>query len=243
MIKKFIKINKAASKNLEINFPNFFGVKRNYHQDLIHILLGHIKNKKPQYILEAGGIDRPLLKKSNEYKYVGLDIESKPACFKIYDDFIVQSIELPLNKKFDLIISSTLLEHVNNNTASTTVIFNSLNDGGSTIHYIPSKGHFYSIILRLVGPRIQRIVIDNLRPEARVVSGYPAFFDKCSPSEIKRLFFEAGFTEVNVITYYRATDYFSFFLPAFIFVAIFENIFEALGVQRFASGMIVNASK
>jgi hypothetical protein len=39
-----------------------------------------------------GGIDRPLLKRSDEYEYVGIDIEEQPTCYEKYDTFIFQSL-------------------------------------------------------------------------------------------------------------------------------------------------------
>ena len=49
--------------------------------------------------------------------------------------------------------------------------------------------------------------------------------------------------KIIIKPYYRATDYFSFFIPAFVLVALFENLFKYFGLKMFASGMILFAKK
>jgi hypothetical protein len=110
------------------------------------------------------------------------------------------------------------------------------------VHYIPSKYHFYSLCLRIVTPKVQKILIKHLRPEASD-TGYAAFFDNCSPNQMKKLFYRQGFKSVEVIPYYKATDYFAFFLPAYLVVAVFENLFEYFGASSFSSGFIIHAVK
>lgn len=202
-----------------------------------------IKNS-PKKVLEVGGIDRPLLSKSNNYKYYGMDIESRTSCFEIYDAFIVQSIEQSAPDLIvDLIISITLLEHVPNNRAAVSSMYEMLIPGGRTYHYVPSKWHPYSIALRAVGPKLQKRLIALLRPAAVEVTGYPAFFDHCSPSAMRSLFLECGFESIEVRAFWRAADYFAFFLPAYILVAMFENICSLFRIKFFASGFIVRASR
>ena len=52
-----------------------------------------------------------------------------------------------------------------------------------------------------------------------------------------------GFRKVEIKTYYRATDYFSFFVPVFMIIAIFENLFKFFDLKVFASGIILVAKK
>jgi len=194
-------------------------------------------------VLEVGGIDRPLLTKSGKIKYVGLDIDYKEKCGEIYDEFILQSIESSLNNKYDIIISITLLEHVKNNYLSINSIYNGLNDGGATMHYVPSKYHPYSLILSLVGPRLQKTIINHLRPEAKGVAGYPAYFHLCSPLQMKKAFEEKGFVNVKIQPFYRAADYFNFFVPFYAMVVLWEIICKRLGLVLFCSGFIITAAK
>ena len=184
-----------------------------------------------------------MLAKSSRYSYEGLDIEEKQACHEIYDHFIVQSIEKRLDRSFQMIISNTVLEHIPDNRAAINTIFQALVPGGTTHHYSPSKNHPYSLCLRLVGPRLQKILISHLRPAAVEITGYPAFFDHCTPAGMRGLLSAAGFCDIDIKPYYRANDYFAFFVPAFPVITALENLCRRLGWSFFASGFVISARK
>lgn len=242
-LKQFVNINRKLCKILQKQFPKFFGYTRIPEADLLDMVRNIIEIDKPEKILEVGGVDRPMLSRSVNYEYYGLDVEDKSECYSCYDAYIVQSIEQKIAYKFDLVISMHLLEHVPNNTLSMGVMYNCLNRDGTMVHYIPSKNHFYSLCLRLVGPKLQKFLIRHLRPNTIEITGYPAFFNKCAPNQMYKLCESVGFKNVEVIPYYKATDYFAFFIPAYVFVAIFENLFEYFGVSLFASGFILKGQR
>lgn len=242
MIKSFVRFNKTLSAYCEKRWPQIFGGDNCTHE-LLSRITTDIASRKPRRILECGGIDRPLLGKSADYTYVGLDIEDKQACYEVYDEFYVRSVEEPFGTLADMIISTTLLEHVRNNRSAVKQMHAALTDRGTTHHYVPSKYHPYSLLLRLLGPNLQKKLIAILRPEGKEVSGYPAFFDGCSPEEMKRLFEAAGFSEVDVRPFYRANDYFDFFVPAYVFITLFENLCRALSWRYWCSGFVITAVK
>jgi len=200
-------------------------------------------DKHPETVLEAGGIDRPLLAKGAGFEYVGLDIEDKTECYEIYDRFLVQSVEKPIEGCYDAIISITLLEHVPDNRAALESMFHALKPGGAMHHYIPGKGHPYALILRSVGPTWQKRLIATTRAKAKEATGYPTFFDHCTAKEMVRLFRETGFGDIEIDIHYGANDYFSFFLPAFVLITAFENVCRSLGLKYFASGFVISSRR
>jgi len=220
-----------------------FTKKKGYVDQLSSFINEVINNCKPCSVLEVGGIDKPLLQRSKEIRYDGLDIEHKEQYGRIYDSFVVQSVEDPINNRYDLIISKAVLEHVHDNDASVKQMYQALRTGGYAIHYLPSKYHPYSLALRLSGPKWQRRLIKVLRPWAISETGYPAFFDKCSPQEMRKLFKSKGFDYVKIIPFFRANDYFRFFLPFYITVTFWENICAKLRWEQFCSGFIVIARR
>lgn len=240
MLKSFLRLNRKISLQCQFKFPKYFA--GDFYPDALMKCIDHaIVRDCPKVILEAGGVDRPLLKLSESYYFIGVDIDERPDCSSLYDRFIVQSIEERMPVGADMILSTTLLEHVPDNRAAVHSMFASLRPGGSTHHYVPSKWHPYSICLRLVGPTLQKNLIRILRPEEVGHSGYPTFFNYCTPSTMSTLFKEAGFVQVEIVPFFRATDYFSSFVPAFLFVATFENISKWLGLRVFASGFVISA--
>ena len=172
-----------------------------------------------------------------------MDIEEKPRCHDVYDRFIVQSVEDPIDGEYDLVMSITLLEHVRDNASSIANIFAALRPERETHHYIPGKGHPYALALRAVGPRWQKRLINVLRPDAVEETGYPAFFDYCTAGDMTRVFEGVGFVDVRVKSFYRANDYFAFFFPAFVAVTAFENICQAFAWSYFASGFVISGRK
>ena len=241
-LSKVVSYNVKLSKIVDRKFPRF--IAEHNREDIMLCLINEIINDRDSCsVLEVGGINRPFLRRSKEFRYDGLDIKHTEQCENIYDNFTVQSIEEPVKYKYDLIISKSLLEHVRNNKASVTQMFEALLIGGCTIHYLPSKYHPYSLILRLVGPKWQSRLIKTLRPWAADITGYPAFFDKCSPREMIKLFECTGFENVKTILFFRANDYFRFFLPCYMIVTLWENICKKLQWEQFCSGFIIIARK
>lgn len=238
----FFSLNRNIIKKINSIFP-FLRISESYGTDLDVKISNFIKESNPSTIIEFGGIDRPLLSKDSSYTYVGVDIEEKISCYEIYDKFIVKSIEDEFSLKADLAISTTLLEHVKDNQKAINSVYKTLNYGGYTVHYVPSKFHPYSLILRLVGPKLQKIIIYYLRRHAREVTGYPAFFNHCSCSKMYKIFKDIGFSNISVKPYYHATDYFAFFLPLYYSVLVFEKLVKYLGIHLFASGFIISAEK
>lgn len=242
-MRAFVRANRKLSETLTRMLPSVFAASSSYNDELKMRIQLSVDLMHQPVVLEVGGIDRPLLEKNENYTYVGIDIESKGRCYDVYDQFIVQSIEQPMDGEFDLIISKTLLEHVPDNEASIKNMFASLKPTGKMHHYIPSKWHPYSIALRIVGPSLQRKLISVLRPSAVGVTGYEAFFDRCSPQAMARLCEEAGFVEIEVKPFFRANDYFAFFTPFFVAVSLFENLTRMLNLTTFCSGFILSAKR
>ena len=237
----FIEWNRRHCYSLVRRFPGFFR-KLSYKDELMRRIHATL-DKHPERVLEAGGIDRPLLEKGKGFEYVGLDIEEKSECYSIYDRFLVQSVEEPIDEVFDAVVSITLLEHVPDNRAAARTIFDALRPGGETHHYIPGKGHPYALILRLVGPNWQKRLIRVTRAKSMATTGYPTFFDHCTANGMVRLFRESGFEEIDIDIHYGANDYFSFFVPAFVLVTAFENLCRAMRWTYFASGYVISARK
>ncbi len=242
MLEKFVSLNVKQTKVFDRRFPHFVH-KNSYIDELLSLINGFINKRQLNYVLEIGGIDRPLLKKSKRIEYDGMDIEYKDRCKEFYDHFQVQSIEEPISGTYDLIVSTALLEHVQDNTLSFAHMHKALRTGGYIIHYAPSKYHPYSLILRFSGPKIQKWLIKTFRPWAEQTTGYPVFFDKCSPKEIKRISKNIGFRQIQIIPFFRANDYFRFFIPAYILVTLWENICRRLKWEQFCSGFIIVANK
>jgi len=240
---KIIKYNRSFCYRLSTQYPRIFR-DEDYSNQLLERINYFINNKNEHlHILEIGGISRPLLKPSKDYNYLGLDIEYTEKCEELYDEFIIGSVEDPIEQKFDLIISKTLLEHVENNNKSYKQILKALNPEGETIHYFPSKNHPYSLLTRMVSHKWQRKLISLLRPQTVATTGYKTYYHLCSYAELHNYLHSLNFKKVEIKPFWGASDYFAFFFPFFILISIFNRICEKLNLVTFASGLIVYAKR
>jgi SAM-dependent methyltransferase len=242
LIHSLVSFNKKLTEIIDRQFPRFVK-KESYHKQLLFFADKIVNERSFCSVLEVGGTDRPLLNRSSKFRYDGLDIEYKAQCEKIYDNFYVQSIEQPIENKYDLILSMTLLEHVKNNDVCFRQIYSALKPGGYSIHYFPSKYHPYSILLRLIDPKWQNKLIRILRPWAVSVTGYPAFFDKCCPGDMRILCKQCGFQNIRIIPFFRANDYFRFCFPCYIAITFWENICRRFELEQLCSGLVIVMEK
>jgi hypothetical protein len=96
-LRRLIAGNRALCRISELRFPSFFGFPS--YQDELRRRVDASLEECSGDVLEIGGIDRPFLSKDDQYRYVGLDIEEKPRCDDVYDRFVVQSVEDPINRR------------------------------------------------------------------------------------------------------------------------------------------------
>ena len=122
MLKSLVSWNRRICDALTRRWPAVFDAP-SYKGELKSRIAADIARLRPAAILEVGGIDRPLLTHNPAFDYIGLDIEEQPDCYKIYDRFIVQSIETLVDAQADMVISITLMEHVPDNDAAVRSMF------------------------------------------------------------------------------------------------------------------------
>ncbi len=100
MLHRDVAANRALGNACERRFPHFFAYPS--YSDELHERIHSSLARRSGEVLEIGGIDRPFLSKNRGYRYAGMDIEDKPRCREIYDRFIVQSVEHPIQGEFDV---------------------------------------------------------------------------------------------------------------------------------------------
>jgi SAM-dependent methyltransferase len=242
MLNRLISMNIRLSTYFDQMIP-CLGTSKGYKTELVSFINAFLCGYSNCQVLEVGGIDRPLLCRSEKVRYDGLDVDSNERCYDIYDNFHKQSVEETIVDRYDLIISKGVLEHVRNNKAGVVQMYRALNEGGCMVHYLPSKYHPYSILLSLIGSKWQRRMIGLLRPWAANRTGYPAFFDECSPWAMRKLVEGSGFEHVEIIPFFSASDYFRFCFPVYVAIGLWDYVCRKLTLDQLCSGFIVIARK
>jgi ubiquinone/menaquinone biosynthesis C-methylase UbiE len=142
-----------------------------------------------------------------------------------------------------LLVSRTLLEHVEGVPAAVGHIGRVIAPGGRSIHLVPCRSSLFAIAARLIPWRLAKPAVDRLVPSARGVIEFEPFYDHCEPATLERLFRDAGFSSVDVRVCWSQADYFQSIFPLFLAVWGYQALLRRLGVRRLAAYAIVEARR
>ncbi len=143
----------------------------------------------------------------------------------------------------DLLISKTLLEHVDGVPAAAANIAKAMKPGGTTLHFIPGRYSLFGVAARTLPFQPLLRLLHLTVPESIGHVEFDVFYDHCYPSAIERVFHDAGFARVKVHTCYAQNGYFTAVFPLFCFVAAYQAIVRRLHLTRMAAYMIVEAQR
>lgn len=215
---KFVKINQIlCTKFDELFLPKHFMVDG--LKDFQIIAMSYIDDN--QTIIDIGGGKIPFVdyetKKQKKLKIIGLDISKEEldlAPEGIYDEKIINSIEnfLPKDPFADLAICEAVLEHVIDNKKSIVSISKSINKNGRVLLFVPCRNAIFAKLNILIPEKLKKKVLYFIFPESKHGQGFPAFYNMCTPKDIKKICDENNLVIEKIKTYYFVS-YFSFFLP------------------------------
>ena len=228
--------NRRASRTFDKYFvPNSW--KIDGLQDYVHEVVPPLIQNDSR-ICDVGGGKRPFVglevPKQKGHHIIGIDIdktELDAAPQGVYDKVIVSDIGATILPpevtkkavKADLIICEAVLEHVADNAQAVRNIAGLADDGGKIALFIPSRNALFAIVNRYLPEKLKRAILFTIFPETAHAQGFPAFYDHCTPREMRRLF-EANGVRVDTLKCYYFSTYFSFFLPAHMFWRLFQLI-------------------
>jgi SAM-dependent methyltransferase len=214
------------------------------------ILPGYIRENSVIY--DIGGGKNPYLtnemKSRIRCKVVGLDIdenELNAAPHAAYDKTIAADItEYKGNEDGDLVICMTLLEHVKDVEMALVGIRSCLKIGGICALFVPSKNAMFTRINRILPEKFKRQILFLLFPNAKKCQGFPAYYNRCTPSDINDIAQSLGF-EILDERYYYISTYFSFFFPLYILWRIYLLGFHWIAKEQAAEtfGFVLKKAK
>lgn len=241
ILSRFVNLNKNVSLATFRLFAHLFGPANKCEFDFYE----YLKQFKfsTLTVLELGGTQRPIFNISEVKKYIGLDIDKDFIWENHYHVYLNQSCTNPINIKADIIISKYLLEHVDDNKKTFQNIVDCLNTSGSSIHLFPLGFHPYSLITKLIGNKSQKSLIKLLRPETKEITGYPVYYNLCNSLSLENHLEKYDGITFEVKYYYGASEYFFSFYPVYLFIEIFNRIFNLLKIKIFASNAVVIIKK
>jgi SAM-dependent methyltransferase len=178
-------------------------------------------------------------------RYVGLDIEREEieaAGPDAYDESIVGDVTMPLehDEEFDLVLSWQVLEHVSPLAAAFENLRASLRPGGTMLAQLTGSNAGFALLGRLMPHAVRvRIATRLLGHEAE--EKFPTRYDRSSHRSLERML--SGWSEVDIVPFYRGAPYFGFWRPLQRAYLAYESAIERRGRRNLATHYLVVAKR
>ncbi len=115
----------------------------------------------------------------------------------------------------DLIICQSVLEHVRDVRAAFHAFASILKPGGRLLVFVPNRNALFSRLNLLLPEKVKRAILFTVYPHKRQTSGFPAFYDRCTPRDFRALADENGLV-VEAEQHFFITSYFFGIFPAYL---------------------------
>ncbi|WP_169788831.1 class I SAM-dependent methyltransferase [Vulgatibacter incomptus] len=201
-------------------------------------------------VVDLGGGKHPAISPEQKQRLglhvVGVDISSREleqAPAGAYDEAVeADASSFVRPGSADLVLAQALTEHVKDTRAMWRSIYATLVPGGRTLHFIPNGRALFARLNRLLPEEAKRFLLYRIYPESVQYLGFPAFYDRCSPGETRRVLREVGFRQVRIQPYY-SSNYFAFLLPAHLANVSLQLLAQAAEDEDRCQSFVVEAMK
>lgn len=217
--RKAIDLQVQWSNKLDKLLPNKFRIDGN--QNFIHEFV--TPYLRPGVVVyDVGGGKQPMI--STEAKValgiqvIGVDIderELRSAPAGAYDATVCCDITHYHGRgDADIVLCQALLEHVTDTAAALRAIESMLKPGGVALLFVPSANAAYAQLNRMMPERLKRAILFAVFPEAAKAQGFRAYYDRCTPREMKHVARQFGLLTERLRLYY-CSNYFAFLAPLY----------------------------
>jgi len=172
-------------------------------------------------IYDVGGGRFPSIPQSQkqlqDLYVVGLDLnlhELEAAPPGIYDLATAADItDFEGKADADFIVSETVLEHVRDTSKAFHAFRTILKPGGHALIFVPCRNAIFARMNLLLPETWKRRLLSLIYPATRG-SGWPAYYNRCTPSDFRKLAEDNGFDVVELKPFYFSA-YFQFCFPLY----------------------------
>jgi ubiquinone/menaquinone biosynthesis C-methylase UbiE len=250
MIREIIAANRKLCDKIEPHLPQV-RLDGDLSETHVRSIVKYMNSSPGQVIVDVGaGKSSPYVKYRKpalKTKIIGVDVSEEELKDNVdVDEKRVANImvDLPFEpEEVDLILSTSVLEHLENVESFIARSRRVLKVGGYFIHVFSSKFAPYALINQALPNSVARKVLYFAVPDSPGIRGFPAFYDRTYYSGISRLLKQHNFEVVSVQVQYYQSPYFKFFFPLFLVSAIYEMLIRALGAKDLAGYVLVIARK
>ncbi|MER9301469.1 methyltransferase domain-containing protein [Mesorhizobium sp. M0496] len=175
-------------------------------------------------VYDLGGGARPFVSLSEKRRLrlfvVGVDLDAQElskAPRGLYDEEIEADLtSFEGRGNADIVICQATLEHVRDGEAALRGIASCVRPGGVVAIFSPSRNAVFARLNRVLPEGVKRRLLFAIYPEkGKGHDGFPAFYDKCLPSDVETI---ARRNELELVErrLFWKSSYFYFFVPAFL---------------------------
>jgi 2-polyprenyl-6-hydroxyphenyl methylase/3-demethylubiquinone-9 3-methyltransferase len=246
MLRRFIDGNIALSRRMDALLWPSMAVDGN--QSFVSLVRSAVGDDLA--IADVGGGKSPLFSPQDvarkRVSVLGVDIdrsELDAAPSGAYDRVVCADITRHRgDESADVVIVQSLLEHVADNMAGMKGIASLCKPGGRVFTFCPNRRAWFATINRMLPERVKRALLHTIYPHTREKQGFPAFYDRCTPRELKKALESAGL-EVDRIDCYYVSSYFMFFFPLYLVWRLVNVPLMKLWPMSFCETFVIRASK
>lgn len=130
-------------------------------------------------------------------------------------------------------LCQALLEHVKDVEKAFEAISSILKPGGCAVLFVPSKNSLYARLNIVLPQKIKKLFLYSIYPTTFRNQGFPAYYNKCTPSEFLDLSKQYNLL-ITEERYYYSSSYFSFFFPLYLVWRIWIVLFMLLRKEQAA---------
>jgi 2-polyprenyl-3-methyl-5-hydroxy-6-metoxy-1,4-benzoquinol methylase len=218
-LRRAVNLQIDWSNQLDKILPVSFRIDGN--QDFIHDFVTPYLTPGA-VVYDVGGGKQPMisvgLKSELGIKIIGVDIDEKElqsAPAGAYDATVCCDItQYRGNGHADVVICQALLEHVNNVADALRAIDSILKPGGVALLFVPSANAIYAKLNLLLPERLKRAILFRVFPHTSKAQGFRAYYDRCTPREMKKVAERYGLLTERLRLYYHSS-YFAFMAPLY----------------------------
>jgi SAM-dependent methyltransferase len=245
----FIRWNRQASGILEDRLPQ----ARTDPREIYAQTVARYMNARPDPVLVAdvgGGKTcpfAPLREPGRGIRIVAVDVSAEELAPNTdVDEKRVADIarELPFaDGEADLVVSSSVLEHLERTDRLVAESHRVLKPGGYAIHLFPSRFAPFAVANQLLPRRVSRRILRFVFPDSEGILGFQAHYDRCYASAMRALHERLGFEVVDLSVGYYQSDYVSVFVPAYVLSALYELLLYGLDLKNLGANVLLVARR
>jgi len=246
----FLRWNQNVCEAIEKRLPK--GFTQHLHTTYKFAVSGIMNERRGQTVLDVGGGKEcpflPFLKEAESCRIVAFDISEPELRLnadvkrKVVGD--ATTLALPFaDETFDLVVSRSVVEHLQDVEHFFREGRRILKPGGYAVHTFPCKHTPFAMINRILPNWLARRILFSFFPEWTETCGFRAYYDGCTYKTITQRLARCGYSVVRVdIRYYQAI-YYTFFVPLYGLMVLYDLAVYALGVRSLACQLLIIARR